>query len=855
MKEKDEEIENLQDSVDELQDTLNDKDLVIKELNEKYESVLTKSLDETTLCAKLQEQVAVLEKQLKEIQVSSSTSSEADKTIVIYSPTLYALLNETQQQVKESKSAYIKLKKEYDTVIPLLSLDMQICRERESLKKEIEEVHSLYDETLRRETDLQGINRQLRTKALAAESRLVELSNSDDSLDGSMNDSNSSTNVGSIRVQKKLKEDVIRQENTELIELLTLLSGMTSIPFTGVGNVREGSDFNDQILEYLESERLRLICCYRDERCRRRDLEEQLSTTKHDYEQLQLTYEQLSNPVEEYQFECSFKQETDVATLHDMLEVVIVNETQRQHKCKELAVIRNQLQTVQEEKESAAQSLYRLYSMSVSSEETAKKTQDELQYKELMVNKLTMERDELQKEKDAYGDELYKLQKVMVVIDNKQTIDDNEELKSHLSEKDKVIADLKKRLENTENISDLLGMDMSDLLYPPSSKEEETISQLKDDIEKRKQVESQLKKSLENLGNTIRSFLHALCDFCLDNDIDKKLADSVQKRITHMNISSEDNRFVDVLIQTIEDGMQLVEVSLNGYMRDCDTRYRNLIEDNRNSQDQIRSLYQSQIDLYKERIQQYEDTNNTDTAISLSFSNMNDMNDSVSTSYLQRQCDNMERANEVYLKQIDELTARLQSMLDRAPSFSTATTIISTDYDCTANRYQLDEERAEKTLWKVQAERLEILYAQAIKNQSCLTDYEVSILSEVINSLYNYVIESLYLDLNLTSPLDDYKNEYNTRVRDEEEREPMIMETTVYQIQRVIGDAIQYYNSVVYQKELEFDNEREKRFFLERKLRSQQFCLFFIEVCVSQIHNKPNTNVFVSFNNSKPFTI
>lgn len=117
MKEKDEEIENLQDSVDELQNTLNDKDLVIKELNEKYESVLTKSLDETTLCAKLQEQVALLEKQLKDIQVSSSNgSSEGDKTIVIYSPTLYSLLNETQQQVKESKSAFIKLKKEYDTV-------------------------------------------------------------------------------------------------------------------------------------------------------------------------------------------------------------------------------------------------------------------------------------------------------------------------------------------------------------------------------------------------------------------------------------------------------------------------------------------------------------------------------------------------------------------------------------------------------------------------------------------------------------------------------------------------------------------------------------------------------------------
>lgn len=362
---------------------------------------------------------------------------------------------------------------------------------------------------------------------------------------------------------------------------------------------------------------------------------------------------------------------------------------------------------------------------------------------------------------------------------------------------------------------------MSDLLFQAPSKEAEEISQLKDDIEKRKEMEAKLEKSLENLGNTSRSFLYALCDFCLDNSIDKKLADSVQKRITHMNISSEDYRFVDELIQTIEDALQLVDVSLNDFMRDYDTKYRNMIESNKNSQDQIRKLYQRQIDLYKNRIQELEDTNNTDTCISLSLSDMKSMNDSSNDNYLKRQCDNLECANEIYLKQIDELSTRLQSLMERTPIPSSATTIITTDYDGTTNRYQLDKEKAEKTLWKVQAERLEILYARAIKNESCLTDYELSVLAEVINSLYNYVIESLYLDLNLSSPLDHYKNEYNTQVRDEEEREPMIMETTIYQIQKVIGDAIQYYNGVIYQKELEYDNEREKRFLLERKLKSQ----------------------------------
>lgn len=113
------------------------------------------------------------------------------------------------------------------------------------MKEEIDELHKLYDDVVRRETDLQGINRQLRNKALAAESRLVELSNSYDFPGSSLTSSDASTNGTGTIVQSKLKEDVLRQENTELVELLTLLSGMTSIPFMGVGNVREGIDFDD----------------------------------------------------------------------------------------------------------------------------------------------------------------------------------------------------------------------------------------------------------------------------------------------------------------------------------------------------------------------------------------------------------------------------------------------------------------------------------------------------------------------------------------------------------------------------------------------------------------------------------
>ena len=86
---------------------------------------------------------------------------------------------------------------------------------------------------------LQGLNRQLRNKLVSAESRLVEITgNSMESQPSSVN-SATSENMNNTDIKSTLprKESLIIQENQELVNLLYILSGMNSIPYTGVGNV------------------------------------------------------------------------------------------------------------------------------------------------------------------------------------------------------------------------------------------------------------------------------------------------------------------------------------------------------------------------------------------------------------------------------------------------------------------------------------------------------------------------------------------------------------------------------------------------------------------------------------------
>ena len=100
-------------------------------------------------------------------------------------------------------------------------------------------MHGLYEEIAHREMHLQGLNRQLRNKLVTAESRLVEVTgNSMESQPSSTHSSTSETmNVIGNTSNLSRKESLIIQENQELVDLLHILSGMTSIPYVGVGNV------------------------------------------------------------------------------------------------------------------------------------------------------------------------------------------------------------------------------------------------------------------------------------------------------------------------------------------------------------------------------------------------------------------------------------------------------------------------------------------------------------------------------------------------------------------------------------------------------------------------------------------
>ena len=66
---------------------------------------------------------------------------------------------------------------------------------------------------------------------------------------------------------------------------------------------------------------MRLTSCVREERSRRRTIEEQLIQTKHAYEKLQLFCEQLNNPIERFLSSHSIQQETDVEKVKEALEV------------------------------------------------------------------------------------------------------------------------------------------------------------------------------------------------------------------------------------------------------------------------------------------------------------------------------------------------------------------------------------------------------------------------------------------------------------------------------------------------------------------------------------------------------
>lgn len=111
-----------------------------------------------------------------------------------------------------------------------------MCNERDVLKENYQELQGEYDDIVRRETYLQGINRQLRNKLVTAESQLVEVTGNCIESQPASSQSSSSEESPSTPHHSR-KETLLYQENQDLLDLLHILSGMTSIPYSGVGNV------------------------------------------------------------------------------------------------------------------------------------------------------------------------------------------------------------------------------------------------------------------------------------------------------------------------------------------------------------------------------------------------------------------------------------------------------------------------------------------------------------------------------------------------------------------------------------------------------------------------------------------
>ena len=127
MEQKENEIEILNNSISSLNVTIETKNKELKELNERYEAILKNSLEETTLCSQLQDQVSLLEKQLKEIQIKEKRSSkDLEKPIIINSPSLYQLLGETQQRLEKVQTEFADLEKNYSLVFNRREIDDRI---------------------------------------------------------------------------------------------------------------------------------------------------------------------------------------------------------------------------------------------------------------------------------------------------------------------------------------------------------------------------------------------------------------------------------------------------------------------------------------------------------------------------------------------------------------------------------------------------------------------------------------------------------------------------------------------------------------------------------------------------------
>ena len=367
-------------------------------------------------------------------------------------------------------------------------------------------------------------------------------------------------------------------------------------------------------------------------------------------------------------------------------------------------------------------------------------------------------------------------------------------------------------LRDQLNQSEVLNRELQASAKARSEQVETQIHELEEKVAQREEQCEKWRSECNEICTKILTLAYSLCDVCSNHSIEPTLCDRVLRLASHLGSVTISIRFTKDILQVMDDTTSLVEQGIDSYLVKSENDAK---KNNEEQQQSIREL-EDQVRTLRSHVQQLEGYDATlNTMISFDTNNPSDVsNDTSSIAYWKKQTETLTSTNQILLRQIDELSACVQSSLNQTQSIE----IIDSN-DPAVLRAQLQREHSATVLWSTHAEQLEVLLRESENNRSSLTDYELLILNTVIDGLLSYVMDRLVLDLDLQVSLETLEEEYIVNVRQLEGREPTLMETKLYAVQRIIEASVTWLLDSKYELEMEVGAEHDRRCEVEMLLQ------------------------------------
>ena len=377
-----------------------------------------------------------------------------------------------------------------------------------------------------------------------------------------------------------------------------------------------------------------------------------------------------------------------------------------------------------------------------------------------------------------------------------------------MTSRDARIQELTDRLNQSETLNGELQTSAN-----MRSKQADTqIYQLEKKVAEKEEQCEKWQSECKEICTKILTLSYSLCDLCSNHSIEPTLCDQVLRLASHLGSVTISLCLTRDIKQVIDDTASLVEQGIDLYLVNSENDAK---KKNEEQQQSIREL-EDQVRTLRSHVQQLEGYDATlNTMISFDTNNPSDVtNDTSSIAYWKKQTETLTSTNQILLRQIDELSACVQSSLNQTQSIE----LIDSN-DPAVLRAQLQRQHSAAVLWSTHAEQLEVLLRESGNNQSSLTDYELLILNTVIDGLLSYVMDRLVLDLDLQVSLETLEEEYIVNVRQLEGREPTLMETKLYAVQRIIEASVTWLLDSKYELEMEVGAEHDRRCEVEMLLQ------------------------------------